>query len=420
MLIRFHVRNYKSFRNEAILDLSATKITEFSGSVISTGSEHVLPAAALYGANGSGKTSLYEAFSLMVQYVLRPVSDGNEEILSPEAGPVPFLLDPETENAETGFEVEFTIPGEESERIYDYGFGIGREGITEEWLNLKARTARKFSRVFYRNESQGVLEFCRGEKAGRSRIAASLNRQTLVLSLGAEFSIENLRRIREWFSSIVFRNSTDFLLLPGPESLFPEGFPDDLPLQEDLAKYLSDFDDSILGIRAEKLSPGSPEPERAGFRVSVLHRKAGSEDSAEIPLEAESSGTRKMLALYPAISETLRKGGVLFVDDLNTNLHPLLMRNLLLAFLRPDRNLSHAQLIFTSHDSWQLSNRLLRRDEIWFTEKDERGVSSLSCLTDLVDDEDTKIRKDENYQKNYLSGKYGAVPFPGRFPSRED
>jgi hypothetical protein len=111
------------------------------------------------------------------------------------------------------------------------------------------------------------------------------------------------------------------------------------------------------------------------------------------------------------MQDVLTKGSVLFVDELNTKLHPLLVRNVILTFANPEINTKNAQLIFTTHDSWQLSNNLLRRDEIWFTEKDADGVSSLYSLADFADEDGIKIRKDESYEKNYLLGKYGAIPF---------
>ena len=106
----------------------------------------------------------------------------------------------------------------------------------------------------------------------------------------------------------------------------------------------------------------------------------------------------------------MEKGSVFFIDELNARLHPLLVRNFLLTFLNPNINVNHAQLVFTTHDTWQLSNQLLRRDEIWFVEKDDRGVSTLYSLADFVDEDGVRIRKDESYEKNYLIGKYGAIP----------
>lgn len=131
---------------------------------------------------------------------------------------------------------------------------------------------------------------------------------------------------------------------------------------------------------------------------------------AKIPLGDESAGTLKMFALYPELQQVMACGGVFFVDELNARLHPLLVRNFILTFANPKINVNHAQLVFTTHDTWQLSNQLLRRDEVWFTEKDEQGLSTLYSLADFIDEDGSRIRKDESYEKNYLLGKYGAIP----------
>ena len=234
MLIQFNFKNFKSFRDEATLDLSAAKMTEFSDRVVTVGSEKILPVAAIYGANASGKSNIYNAFEYMSDYVVDSFKYGDEEEKFEEFRPTPFLFDSTSASAESGFEVYFILPG--------------------------------------------------------------------------------------------------------------------------------------------------------------------------------SAGTLKMFALYPELQEVLEKGSVFFIDELNARLHPLLVRNFLLTFLNPEINTNHAQLVFTTHDTWQLSNQLLRPDEIWFVEKDERGVSTLYSLADFVDEAGSRIRKDESYEKNYLLGKYGAIP----------
>lgn len=117
-----------------------------------------------------------------------------------------------------------------------------------------------------------------------------------------------------------------------------------------------------------------------------------------------------MFALYSELQEVISRGSVLFIDELNARLHPLLVRNFIMIFLNNETNFNHAQLIFTTHDTWQLSSQLLRRDEIWFTEKDKQGISTLYSLADFIDEDGSRIRKDESYEKNYLLGKYGAIP----------
>ena len=127
-------------------------------------------------------------------------------------------------------------------------------------------------------------------------------------------------------------------------------------------------------------------------------------ETTEIPLEDESAGTLKMFALYPELQEVLEKGSVFFIDELNARLHPLLVRNFLLTFLNPEINTNHAQLVFTTHDTWQLSNQLLRRDEIWFVERDAENASNIYSLDRF------KERYDKKLSKAYLEGRYGAIP----------
>ena len=136
-------------------------------------------------------------------------------------------------------------------------------------------------------------------------------------------------------------------------------------------------------------------------------------DSNEIkplPMQLESAGTQKMFILFPYFNNILKNGQVIFIDELNSRLHPLLIRTIIQMFTNSEMNKNNAQLIFTSHDIWQLKSDVMRRDEIWFTEKNERGESSLYSLSDFIDENGEKIRKDEDYQKNYILGKYGAIP----------
>ena len=188
----------------------------------------------------------------------------------------------------------------------------------------------------------------------------------------------------------------------------PDGFSDDEEVRKKVVNYFSSFDDSIIGFNVEKLKDDDGDDEH--LKINTVHKVINSDETVTLPLNEESAGTLKMFALYPALQEVMETGGVLFVDELNSRLHPLLMRSFLINFLNPLINKNHAQIIFTSHDSWTLSNNLLRRDEIWFTEKDNNGISTLYSLADFVDEEGQKIRKDENYEKNYLLGKYGAIP----------
>lgn len=407
MLIQFNFKNYKSFRDEVTLDLSAAKMTEFSDRVVTMGREKILPVAAIYGANASGKSNVYSAFEYMSEYVVNSFKYGDEEEEFDEYRPTPFLFDSSSENAESSFEVYFTIPGEKSEKSYNYGFCVGKEGITEEWLNAKAKTARKYSSVFYRSED--TLDLTGLPKNSRDNIAVALEKQVLVVSLGAKLKIAKCKAIRDWFFANEFADFGDVVTNFFLSRRLLKGFVDDKTVQKKVVEYFASFDENIKDFRVEKI-PSEGESKEERYRINALHKKIDSEEMAEIPLSLESAGTLKMFALYPELQEVLKKGSVFFIDELNARLHPLLVRNFLLTFLNPKINVNHAQLVFTTHDTWQLSNQLLRRDEIWFTEKDEQGISTLYSLADFVDEDGARIRKDESYEKNYLIGKYGAIP----------
>ena len=231
----------------------------------------------------------------------------------------------------------------------------------------------------------------------------------MIASLGAKLKISKCKAIRDWFLINEFADFGDPVTNFFLSHRLPRGFVDDKNVQQKVVEYFASFDEHIKDFRVEKV-PNDGESKEDKYKINALHKMIDSDKMAEIPLGAESAGTLKMFALYPELQEVLEKGSVFFIDELNARLHPLLVRNFLLTFLNPNINVNHAQLVFTTHDTWQLSNQLLRRDEIWFVEKDDRGVSTLYSLADFVDEDGARIRKDESYEKNYLIGKYGAIP----------
>lgn len=409
MLIQFCFKNFKSFRDDTILDFSATKITEHSDRVISAGYEKLLPAAAIFGANASGKSNVVEAFRYMVTYVTESFSYGGDpddkKVKRKKLKYTPFLFDITSRDAESSFEVYFIDTRERGFKSYNYGFTLNQDGIIEEWLNSKAKTAREYKQIFYRNGDELDLSGLPGNSQELIRI--SLNKETLIVSLGAKLKITKLKFMRDWFYNANFANFGDPYENIFLSSIMPEGFAEDKTVQDKVVAYFSSFDSSIIGFNTEVMKGG--DENQRHVKIDAVHRMVNG-GTASIPLEEESDGTLKMFALYPALQNVLENGGVFFIDELNARLHPLLARNFLITFLNPEINPNHAQLVFTTHDSWQLSNNLLRRDEIWFTEKDGNGVSTLYSLADFVDEDGIKIRKDESYGKNYLLGKYGAIP----------
>ncbi len=410
MLIQFRFKNYKSFKDDTILDLSATKITEHADRVVQIGNEKILPAAAIFGANASGKSNVLQAFRFMSTYVIESFAFGGEgddkKSKSKKLKQTPFLFDKDSRDAESSFEVYFISSEDAGCKSYNYGFTLDQTGIVEEWLNVKSKTARSYKAVFYRNRDE--LDLSGLPAKSQEIVKMTLEPETLIVSLGAKLKISKLKCIRDWFYDTNFTNFGNPIENVFLSSLIPDGFADDKDVQKKVVDYFATFDSSIVGFNVEVIK--SDDEDSRHVKIDALHKIIGTDDLASIPLEEESDGTLKMFALYPALQDTLESGGVLFVDELNARLHPLLVRGFLITFLNPETNPKHAQLVFTTHDSWQLSNNLLRRDEIWFTEKEQSGVSTLYSLADFVDEDGIKIRKDESYEKNYLLGKYGAIP----------
>lgn len=417
MLLQFNFKNFKSFRDETTLDMSATGISEFKNHIVQVGSEKVLPIAAIYGANASGKSNVIEAFRFMSEYVAHSFAFGGDDSSENERfktlKPKPFLFDKITKNQESMFEVYFISSEQSGSKYYNYGFTVKDEGVQEEWLNYKAKSSRgDYKRIFYRNGDKLILEGI--PKPSRENIEVSLEREVLIVSLGAKLKIMKLKQIRDWFLNNEFadfgRPEENYFL----SRRLPEGFIYKKEVQKKVVDFISSFDNSIVDFKVEVID-GKKENGSTKVKVEAVHKMMESDEFTTIPLQMESAGTLKMFALYPMLQEILENGGIFFVDELNSRLHPLLVRTFVIAFLNPDINKRKAQLVFTSHDSWHLNNNVLRRDEIWFTEKDDIGGSTLYSLSDFSTAEGDKIRKDENYEKNYLLGKYGAIPHMKHF-----
>lgn len=413
MLIQFNFRNFKSFKDETSLDLTATRISEYSSRVVSVGKERLLPVAAIFGANAHGKSNVIEAFRYMDSYVMDSLDFGGSldtnRSKSRFVKPTPFLLDERASNSPSLFEVYFIDSEEEGAKTYNYGFTVSNNGIHEEWLNYKSKSSRGgYRKIFYRNEEEKLLEMDGIPLKSQENIRVAIEKETLIVSLGAKLKINKLRHIRDWFANNEFADFgqpiENFFL----SRLIPDGFVQDPKVREKVRKYLSAFDDSIIDFNVETIARNDDEDDY--IKIDAIHKMINSDKTVKIPLQNESSGTLKMFSLYPMLQRVLEEGGVFVVDELNARLHPLLVRGFLVTFLNPEINKNNAQLVFTTHDAWQLEGNGLRRDEIWFAEKNVDGVSSLYSLADFVDGDGAKIRKDENYEKNYLLGKYGAIP----------
>ena len=409
MLLKFKFKNFKSFRDEVCLDLMATKITEYSDRNFEVGNIKVLPIASIFG----GKSNLIEAFRFMRKYIIDSLyemaPDRQEAYGRIRTKVMPFFFDDKVKDDSSKFETYFVLPNDESEKIYCYGFEVNEYFVKEEWLSYKSKTSREdFKMIYYRKGKK--IDWKGLDARIIKNIEVSLKENVLILTLGAMLNEQIFIKVLSFFR---MTNVINFGDVEEDYNIFLGAgytrFILDKKNQEDVAKYLSSFDSSVAGISAEEYQPNVIGRKKE-IHVYVHHKKNNSNEIVKLPMIFESAGTQKMFHLYSFFKGSLMTGSAIFIDELNSKLHPLLIRNIVQMYLNKEINKLHSQLIFTSHDVWQLKSDLLRRDEIWFIEKNDEGVSNLYSLSDFTDDYNGKIRKDADYLKNYIYGKYGAIP----------
>ena len=411
MLLQFYFSNYRSFEGEGILDMRASGSNELSSHIRNTLNEKVLPVTAIYGANASGKSSVFEAFQFMTWCVLESLSFSDDNKKNPYKLKVDSFKFSESREKPSEFEINYIDKKGKKELYYNYGFKIDNSGILEEYLASNTKTGVKrnedYTYIFKRERNQKLYLDSSIEKF-RENLEISLKEKTLLVSLGAKLNIDEFIRVRTWFINtevINFSNSLYGALL---ENILPNNIIESEEVRKNLVSFINSFDDSIIDIEVEKIS-AIDENDKDNYRVFTIHKSDKGTSTARISMNEESSGTKKMFSLYQTLLDVLEKGGVFFADELDIKLHPLLMRNILLTFTDKEKNSNNAQLIFTTHNTIYMDMDLLRRDEIWFVEKDN-GVSKLYSLDDITNEKGEKVRKDSNYEKHYLLGNYGAIP----------
>lgn len=414
MLIRFRVENHRSIREEQELSLVASSLSEHPESVV-----HVerydfglLRTAAIYGANASGKSTLLDAF----QFMRTAVADSHRKWAPDRGVPrLPFALDPAAFDSPSLFSLDLLLDGVR----YEYGFVVDSSRVLEEWLYAypKGRRQEWFTRTVAREQEFAFSRLLQGE----NRAISNLTRpNSLFLSAAAQNNHPVLEPINRWFSagSVVLdektRSSVDLavfqlcrseqlqdaiLALLGSADL---GITDVDVIEEDWSSFTQRFD-----ISAEDL--GLHEPSSAGMSnmavgVRLRHRTASSSEGIALPFDQESQGTRAMFSVAGLVVIVLSIGGLLMVDELDRSLHPHLAMKIVNLFNDPATNPKNAQLVFNTHDTNLLDTDILRRDQIWFTEKGDEGATRLFPLTDF------RARKYENLERGYLQGRYGAVP----------
>ena len=411
MLLQFYFSNYRSFEGEGILDMRSSGSNELSSHIRNNLNEKVLPITAIYGANASGKSSVFEAFQFMALCILESLSFSDDNKKNPYKLKVDSFKFSDSRDKPSEFEINYIDKKGKKELYYNYGFKIDNSGILEEYLASNTKTGVKrneeYTYIFKRERSQKLYLDSSIEKF-RENLEISLKDKTLLVSLGAKLNINEFIRVRTWFINAEVINFSNSLYGVFLENTLPDNIIESEEVRKNLVSFINSFDDSIIDIEVEKIS-AIDESDSDNYRVFTVHKSDKETSVARISMNEESSGTKKMFSLYQTLLDVLEKGGVFFADELDIKLHPLLMRNILLTFTDKEKNSKNAQLIFTTHNTIYMDMDLLRRDEIWFVEKDN-GVSKLYSLDDITNEKGEKVRKDSNYEKHYLLGNYGAIP----------
>ena len=366
-----------------------------------------------------GKTSLLDAFNFMSSMVLNPIGDGNSNTnklnYKYQFKYTKFLFDSNSKNAPIDFEVYILM----NNNIYQYGYSVDENIISSEWLYLKGE--RGYTKVFERDN--GKISSNKSFKELNKYSDSNISDNVLFLSLVA--NIENnvhTTNVYNWFNNFVYLNLGNHIFEYLLEFTVNEALSSIISKKENSTQNLSDATTNLkneylaflkaidTGIDDIYIKNNISDTGEIDTELYTIHKTADNK-SKMLPFEYESQGTKKMFSLYALFSKILKNGGVLFLDELDSKLHPLLVKYILAMFHNPDINTGNAQLIYSTHDVTNLNKDVFRRDEIWFVEKDKDNISNLFSLSDYIDDNtNTKIRNDATYNKDYLTGRYGAIP----------
>ncbi len=392
MLIQFRFKNHKSFYHEAILDMTATLEQRHSDYLIEKNGNKTLPVVEIQGANASGKTTVLDAFFTMAYLVIKSFDMNKTKPFEVN----PFIFTDEYRKEDSEFEIFLNI----DEKEYRYGFIANREEIKEEWLYekpFKSNTTAKEKMLFEREKNNVIVE----KFADIKDYEPFLDQKTLLLSILGRRRIQIADKIYDWFINGFY--AKDFMNIPTSIYELLYNNPD---LVEKVERFMSEIDSCVEKIIIEKEN----KLEKEEYKIYCVHSDPKNRKKKyKMEISLESDGTFKAIALAPFIILSLEDGGTLFIDELDTKFHPLLYRKIVSMFNNPSFNKKHAQLIYSAHSTYLFDKDELRRDQIYLVEKDKNGMSNLYSLSDFEN-----LRGDADYEKKYLAGEFGAIPFQER------
>lgn len=395
MLCQFTFQNFNSYRDETVFDFQAENLSEFPDSLIRSpeGGSPLLPISVVYGPNGGGKTNLLKALSCVISLVVRPILDlgknRTSNIFQHNTSYSPFAFDTESSSKPTEFSLFFRTSTNE----YHYSISLLKDEIQSESLYKKTIKGKRTATIFERNLSSIKL----GSSINKSRINRNVNPKMPFLSfLAINYDLPVISDAQCWFESCIVQSYANLqtemgILLPGGEGKETAS--------KSMIGALNSMGIDVSGFRYDS------EQNRLFLQHTIDGQKY------ELPFESESDGTRKLFSSLPVILVALSEGRLVIIDELDSKLHPILLRYLISLFTNPTINKYGAQLLFTSHDMSTLNHRMFRRDEIWFAALNRQHTSELYSLVEIRTENGQMVSQTAAFDKQYLEGRYGADPY---------
>lgn len=432
MLVEFSVTNYRSIGEKQTLSLMpAPKQKEYPENIISENQFSALNVIAIYGSNASGKSNLLRCISVMDEIVHISSRTSSTTKLPYD----PFALKEGYLDKPTEFEIVFVT----DEKRYRYGFCYNQSSIIREWLYRK-NVGREVPLFLREDDVIDVRSGFQGSKKLIDTAVEATRNNALFLSQCDSLNVEEATMIMAWFNTLHVING----LYTEKHEVSTVELWQQTTYREKINQYINSIAMDIQGINISikkldenDLPPDMPAPMRenlAGmskYNVQSFHHTYSKDNTPTSEFlswdfdKHESEGSKKALQLSGPVLSALMNGEILVIDEMEAKLHPIITLNIIDMFLDPNCNPKHAQLVFATHDTNLLSYSKLRRDQIYFTEKNKWESTELFSLSDFVyfnekngEIIEEKERKDTDKERRYLEGRYGAIPFLGDFKNQ--
>lgn len=414
MLIQFTVENFLSIRDKVYLSLEPSKDSEHPENLITKGEYNAVTSAAIYGANASGKTSLFKAITI----ALIMLRNSNNIQVTDRLPVIPFKFDSESKNKPTSFEFTFIAS---DDKKYIYGFSATAEKIVEEYLYCY--NSAKPTLIFDLKEGEEP----KYNRAYKRKLETAYQMNTpnkLFLATATTWNAECTKVPFEWLAESI-DTFTEVMDLSGVavEKYRTDENRQYIDFTKDLLKQ-ADINISSIEVDAKEVIGGAALPIQIMVQGKMIPPNEGKRYEVEITtghtivdedgnsieypltLQEESLGTQLLFFYGPLLKDAFEKGKTLILEEIDKSMHPSLVKFIMNLFRDSDINKAGAQLIVTTHETGILTLDMFRRDQIYFTEKDSK-----TGVTDLYSLDEFSVRKTENIEKGYLMGRYGAIPF---------